>query len=304
MANHADKPSGRMRKWGFLTGYQARLTAGFCQLHVVFYFVSCGYTQVKMRCAFMLLSAAIAVAEPLQRAHLIVDKAITAPNTKDVIVKDEPFTVTYTLVNLGERHVQEGYCLCAHECQQDWTPCDSPTIWCITLRVQRQACMILCLSYCNCSDATDVSVKDSFPEAMFTVVSGTSGLEIGRIESKANYTTQLVLIPKVSGMMTVSRAEVTYHYAEDGDVMEAKAQSSTIGRVEIVSRYVVPTHTHTTLNGHGLLSPASRMSPFPPRRQVFDLEVADHSVPLGALFLTALATIVGPYYLYSTAPAR
>lgn len=60
-----------------------------------------------MRSAMLLLSAAIAVAEPLQRAHLIVDKAISAPKTKDVIVKDEPFTVTYTLVNLGERHVQD-----------------------------------------------------------------------------------------------------------------------------------------------------------------------------------------------------
>lgn len=79
-------------------------------------------------------------------------------------------------------------------------------------------------------------MKDSFPDTLFTIVSGNSGQEIARIESKANYTAQLVLVPKVSGMMTVSRAEVTYHYAEDGDVMEAKAQSSTIGRVEIVSR--------------------------------------------------------------------
>jgi hypothetical protein len=60
-----------------------------------------------MRTCLVALAACFSVAAgqsmTLNRAHLVISKTLTAAKTRDVVVKGEPFTITYTMLNLGEK---------------------------------------------------------------------------------------------------------------------------------------------------------------------------------------------------------
>jgi hypothetical protein len=57
-----------------------------------------------------------------------------------------------------------------------------------------------------------VEVTDVFPERSFEVRSGKPTFSLERMEPGANFTSRLVLVPKVAGVMTVGRAEVKYKW--------------------------------------------------------------------------------------------
>ena len=100
-------------------------------------------------------------------------------------------------------------------------------------------------------------VTDVFPERSFEVRSGSATLSLERMEPGANFTSRLVLVPKVAGVMTVGRAEVKYKWLprdelsleeedEEGAASKAAAsfeesaeqqlsQSSSQGKVDILS---------------------------------------------------------------------
>ena len=48
------------------------------------------------------LASASSDSETLSRGHIVVFKELSAKGTSDVLVKDKNFTVTYTVLNLGE----------------------------------------------------------------------------------------------------------------------------------------------------------------------------------------------------------
>jgi hypothetical protein len=106
---------------------------------------------------------------------------------------------------------------------------------------------------------------------MFTVNTGKSTVKVARLEPGANFTSVLVVTPRVSGTMTVGRAECTYKYSVEGEPVEAKTLSSTPGRVEILAR------------------------------DVYDVEVADKTPVLAFSFVAAITLVVLPYYLFVTA---
>ena len=103
-------------------------------------------------------------------------------------------------------------------------------------------------------------ITDVFPATSFEVRSGSPAFTLERMEPGANFTSRLVLVPKVAGVMTVGRAEVKYKWLprdeldleeEEGEEGAAAAkraaasfeesaeqmvsQSSSQGRVDILS---------------------------------------------------------------------
>lgn len=131
--------------------------------------------------------------------------------------------------------------------------------------------------------AFDVSVSDTWPEDVFTVVEGAAKGTFKELPIGANETISITLIPKTTGIMTSKGATVTYKYRigeeaaegadnldtgakdkaadeeDEEDLVEVSSVSTSPGRFEIMQagdyeRAVVDRTTHATIMFFGALA--------------------------------------------------
>jgi hypothetical protein len=149
-----------------------------------------------------------------------------------------------------------------------------------------------------------VEVTDVFPEKSFEVKSGTPHFKLERLEGGANYTSRLVLVPKVAGKMTVGRAEVRYNWlprdeldleeeGEEGSAAAAAAAAAKRAAANIEESAELQLSQSSSQGKVDILSPEA---------------FARHSknkqlAPLLCL-AAAMAAILLPYSLYTSAQAH
>lgn len=217
------------------------------------------------------------IASRLPRGHIVVVKHLASARGS-TLVKGEPFTVTWTILNLGDECVKSLPRARALG-TRPWRPppplvdsAPSPRAQRAATRAARAPTRTRNLRLTlraprpplSRSDATDVVLTDSFPEAMFRVVAGSPTVRVARVDAGANHTATLTVVPLVAGTLTVGSAEVSYGYTVDGEPAEAKSLSSTPGRMEIYGA------------------------------DAFHVRFADHTVALAVAAAAAAALVVVP----------